>query len=480
MSERIRITYDATPTGAQFHADDAFVRGVMGPVRSGKSTMMSIEVFRRACEQAAQADGLRRTRWAVIRNTYRELEDTTLKTWLMWFPPEYGFGRMNLNSMTYGLEFGEVRSEVLFRALDRPDHVRKLLSLELTGAWVNEAREIPKAVIDAVGDRVGQYPAKKDGGCSWWGVMMDTNPPDEDHWWYALAEVERPEGWRFFRQPGGLVERGGEFVANPAAENLENLSEGADYYLRRLAGKAKAYVRVYYCGQYGFVIDGMPVHPDYVDAIHCAAEPLAPIKGMPIIIGLDFGLTPAAALVQKLLFGRYRIIDELTATNMGAKRFARELRTYLAENYRGFRFRIAGDPAGDERAQTDEETVYQVLAAEGIEAEPVFTNDVTIRREALAEPLRRLVDGKPAVELSPRCRMIRKGLAGGFCYRRKLVSGSQELYHSEPEKNLYSHPVEALEYAFMAAGEGHKVIEHEDHGRHYPERAEVEYDELGA
>lgn len=473
MSEPIRIEYNPTPTGVRFHADDSFIRGVMGPVRSGKSTMMSVEIFRRACQQRPMADGLRHTRWGVIRNTYGELKDTTLKTWLDWWPEEH-FGRMNRQDMVHNLAFRDVRAEVLFRALDRPDHVRKLLSLELTGAWVNEAREIPLAVINALPDRVGQYPAKKDGGCTWSGVMMDTNPPSNNHWWYKFAEVERPAGWRFFRQPGGLIERSGEFVSNPRAENIKNLTEGAGYYLKRLAGKAKDYVRVYYCAQYGFVIEGLPVHPDYADATHCAAEILAPVPRVPVIIGLDFGLTPAAAFIQKLLFGRYRVIDELVAQNMGAKRFGRELARYLAENYRGFKFRIVGDPSGDERAETDETTVYQALASVGIEAEPVFTNDPMVRREALAEPLRRMVDGRPAVELSPKCQMIREGLAGAWCYRRKNISGVTEVYHTAPDKNMWSHVCEALEYAFMAAGEGHKVIEMEDDGRPFQERAVME------
>ena len=37
--------------------------------------------------------------------------------------------------------------EVIFLALDRPEDVKKLLSLELTGIWINEAREIPKVLL---------------------------------------------------------------------------------------------------------------------------------------------------------------------------------------------------------------------------------------------------------------------------------------------------------------------------------------------
>jgi hypothetical protein len=49
-----------------------------------------------------------------------------------------------------------------------------------------------------------------------------------------------------------------------------------------------------------------------------------------------------------------------------------------------------------------------------------------------------------------------------------------EVYHTEPDKNLWSHVCEALEYAFMAAGEGHRVIELEDDEAPLQERAVME------
>ena len=61
--------------------------------------------------------------------------------------------------------------------------------------------------------------------------------------------------------------------------------------------------------------------------------------------------------------------------------------------------------------------------------------------------------------------MIRKGLAGGFCFKRVKVAGD-ERYHDQPDKNQYSHPVEALEYAMLGAGEGRMALQ--------PDRAHVE------
>jgi hypothetical protein len=453
-------THSRPSTIERFHQSEAFYRCVMGPVRGGKSTGMCWEIMEKAQQQAPGKDRVRRTRWVVVRSTYRELLDTTVKTWQDWFRPEK-FGTVNLNTMSHVIDVAlpdktRINCEVLFRALDRPDDVRKLLSMEVTGAWVNEARETPKGVIDVLGDRVGQYPALKDGGCTWRGVMMDTNPPDDDHWWYKIAEEERPEGWEFFKQPGGLVEVGGEFKANPEAENIENLEPG--YYLNRLGGKDADYIRVYYCNQYGFIKEGKPVYPEYIDAVHCAVEALKPVPGIPIYVGLDFGLTPAASFAQRLPIGRWIVFDELVTEDMGAVNFAKILKTKMLGEYGGFEFEIWGDPSGDSRAQTDEITPFQIMRANGVPARPAPSNDPMLRREAVVASMKALaMDGKPGFLLSPKCRILRKGMAGGYYYKRVQVSG-EERYQDKAEKNKFSHVCEGLQYLFLGAGEGRVLI----------------------
>lgn len=158
--------YVPSATMKLFHKDDSFVRALLGPIGSGKSVACCMEMMRRACEQEP-FEGVRRSRWAVIRNTYRELVDTTIKTFEDWFPRELGhFRQMDMQwTMKRRLADGtKVELEVLYRALDRPDDIKKLLSLELTGAWINEAREVPKPVLDMLQGRVGRYPSKREGG----------------------------------------------------------------------------------------------------------------------------------------------------------------------------------------------------------------------------------------------------------------------------------------------------------------------------
>lgn len=464
MSGRSTIVYRPPgPVAKAFMQSSAFFRGIMGPFGSGKSTVCVMEILRRAQNQAAGIDGKRRSRWAVVRNTYPELRTTTIKTWHQWVPPTIGRW-VDTGPPTHHIQEGELDLEVIFVSLDRPDDIAKLLGMELTGAWVDEAREVPKAVIDGLTGRAGRYPGPSLGGCSWSGILASTNPPDSDHWWYRLAEEDHPPGWEFYRQPGGL---------DPQAENLDWLNQvpetltlpegdetrrrqGRAYYERQLAGKDPDWVRVYVNGDYGFVRDGKPVYPEYRDAIHCQEFPLLP--GLPIHVGIDFGLTPAAVFGQRTAMGQWRWHSELVTEDMGAVRFAQQLRQVMHERYPGFAFgSITGDPAGDIRAQTDETTPFQILHAANVPARPAPTNDFIKRRESVAVCLGRLIDGQPGLMVHPQCTVLRKAMAGGYNYKRVQVTGAEK-YRDVPDKNQYSHVAEAGQYMMLGAGEARTLV----------------------
>lgn len=446
------------PITSAFMKSEAFVTGIMGPIGSGKTTAAIAKGLKVSARQPLH-NGKRRSRAAIVRNTFPELRTTTMKSWHDWMPLGVGHWQ-NEGPPTHTVRIGELEAEIIFLALDRPEDVRKLLSLELTWAWLNECREQPKAILDGLTGRVGRYPPVRDGGCNGPQILMDTNPCDTDHWYYRLAEEGTPEGFQFLRQPGGRA---------PGAENLENLPTG--YYERAAAGKDPDWIKVYIDGEYGFVRDGKPIYPTYNDQIHCRAFELAP--RCPIRIGMDFGLTPAATISARDVRGRWRFRSEVVTEDMGATRFALELGKHLRERYADHPIEsIRGDPAGDQRVQTDEQTVYQVLRAHKIMAQPAPTNDATVRRDAVANLLNRLVDGEPALLIHPDCRTLRKGMAGAYCLNRVRVVGF-ERYKDAPEKNQYSHVCEAMQYDVVSGGEGKAVISANPFGIHDDPRPQV-------
>ena len=454
--------------------DNSFFRGIRGPVGSGKSVACCVEIFRRALAQEPNADGIRRSRWAIIRNTNPQLRTTTIKTWLDWFP-EHVWGKFNWSvPYTHKIQTHDLDVEVIFLALDRPEDVKKLLSLEVTGVWINEAREVSKSIIDAASMRVGRFPSMKDGGCTWTGLICDTNAPEEDHWWPIMSgEVPvpdhiakeeakmlvKPSNWQFFTQPSGMIEKKDnegnvlEYIRNIKAENIANMRE--DYYPNIVQGKTKSWIDVYVMNKLGSIQDGKPIYPMFAPDVHVAKEEIPVAASIPVYIGIDFGLTPACVFGQKIR-GRWLILQEIVAFDMGIVKFSEILRQELATRYSFCEAIIFGDPAGDFRAQTDESTPFQILRGAGLVARPAPSNDVSLRLESVQSPLNRMIEGQSGLLIDPRCRNIIKGFEGGYQYRRLQVSG--ERFDDKPEKNHYSHIHDALQYLMLGAGEGRQVM----------------------
>ena len=452
------LDYKAAPTASRFHRSNAFVRGLRGPIGTGKSVTCCMEIIRRGREQSA-FQGVRKTRWAAIRNSYPELTSTTIKTWDDWAPgANTVFAAPICSTLARTLPDGtRLEIEVLFISLDRPADVKKLKSLDLTGVWINEGSELPKAVLDMATGRVGRFPSKAQGGSTWSGVILDTNSPDEDHWLYELAEVTRPEGYEFFSQPAALLKMSdGSYAPNPDAENVENHTLGYEYWLRQIPGKDDQWIKVFILGQYGSVHDGKPVYPEWNDSLHC--KEIYPVQGVQLKIGIDFGLTPAAVLTQNDAKGRLLVLDEICGEDMGFRQFLEDLLIpYLIANYpvhwakKDDLILLIGDPAGEQRAQSDEKSCFQEAKAKNLKIRAAKTNAWLPRRGAVAWFLSKLSGGQPLFLLDVGCGVLRKGFNGGYKYRRIQVTG-EERYTDEPSKNRYSHPHDALQYVALEAG----------------------------
>ena len=493
-SASLDLDFSTAPTIWKFLNNNSFVRGMMGPVGSGKSYACAAEIMLRAVKQKpSPRDGIRYSRFAVVRNSYPMLRTTTLKTWMEIFP-ENIWGRAHWSPpITHHIKLpprGEAHGidcEVIFLALDQPKDVRKLLSLELTGAWINEARELPKAIIDGLTPRVGRYPSKADGGTSWRGIWMDTNPMHDDHYWYRLAEgKEAPLGkyaWKFYRQPAGVIEvphedlpeepefngfvnsAGKWWMTNPAAENLKNLPGG--YYDQLVGGKTIDWIRCYAKGEYQYVQEGKPITPEYDDEL-MTHEGLEYDPALPLQIGLDFGLTPAAVFGQRTVSGQWRIIHELVTFDMGLERFGNQLKAELETMFPNAEVMVWGDPAGQQRDQIYEVTAFDHLKTIGLMARPTHTNDWKTRREAMASPMIRFIDKKPGLLVNKKCSRTRKALAGGYHFSRVSMGSGQERFKDVPNKNEHSHVGDAFGYLMLGGGEHKRMTKAPVHWTRQP------------
>ena len=455
------VNYVCPPTIERFWNSKAHVRGLMGPYRSGKSSGCCVFIWDKCRTQRPGADGIRRSKWAIVRNTYPELLTTALQTWLSWYPEEHFGDLVKSIPITYYLKFDDVWAEIIFLALDQEGDVKKLQSLELTAAWVNEAREVPKVIIDHLQGRIGQYPAKKDGGTAWSGLIMDTNPPDEDHWWPKMfgdappdedveevwgldqdSELEHdPNDFELFKQPSGLA---------PNAENIEHLNDGRLYYTRLARNKDKGFVNVYVHGKYGSSTGELVVYPEFREETHVSKEKLHFNNRLPLYLGWDFGLTPACIVFQVTPRGQLRVLKEIIGKEIGVRRFAKTVvRWHLNREFAGAEIISTGDPSGGYRKDTDESTCLIVLRQEGIPTQPAHTNSFEGRKDAVLHYLEGLADGQPAFLLDPSCKMLKYGFIRGYRYKRIKHKDGDRFINVVDKGNPYSHPHDGLQYGCL-------------------------------
>lgn len=467
---------------ADFATSNRFVDVIEGPLGSGKTVVLCLRLMRHAQEQRpSPIDGLRYTRFAMVRNSYPDLRRTTIRTWLDTFP-ETIYGRFNwgqppAHRIAFAFPGGDVRTEIDFLALDKPEDVRKLRSTEYTGVAFNELPFIDKELFDEATSRL-RYPPERHGGPTWRGVIADANAPDEDHWLARMTgqtdlppgltpeemrEYEWPEEWGFHLQPPALLEDLDErgfvkgYRVNPDAENIKNLP--ADYYDKQLRGKSKAWIDSRLMVRVVLVVDGSPVWPMFRTETHVAREPLRPVPGHDVVVGLDFGRQPAAIFMQAVNH-RVLVQYELIGSNEGAVDFAPKVKRFLETHYpaderRGrYRVRLVGDPKGRDKGQNDDRTAYDIFAANGLPVEPapVKQNMISTRVDAVAHVLNGMYDGKPRFVLSPLCRRLKIGMAGRYHNER------DETGELKPSKDPYSHPCDALQYGILGLGEGREMI----------------------
>jgi phage terminase large subunit len=444
--------YVPTHTGNLVHDDDNYIRLVMGPYGSGKSTLCVTEIVKRACQMPRWYAGRRRSRWAIVRNTSGELQSTTLATWLAWFEELGDIRKRQKPILTYEHSFndghGIVELELLFIALDRPEDVRKIKSLELTGCYINEASEVPKAALAHMKGRVNRYPSK--AFCTeeyWSGILADTNPPPTDHWIFKDFEENKYEGHVLFKQPPGLIKNEDkEWERNPNADNADHLPD--DYYLKLAHGQTQEFVNVFCLGVWGTVGFGKKVYPEFNSDLH-AVDDIEAIQGEPLFLAFDFGLTPACIVGQVSSRGQVRLLKEYVGIDIGLRTFTESI--VLPGIAKEFPYSNIGsctaDPSGASRDQIlDEMSCISELNSLGIKTEAARTNQLEPRIAAVRYFLNRMIDGKPALILSKKgCPVLYNAFVKDYVYKRVAVSG-EERYKDTPDKNMASHISDATQY----------------------------------
>jgi hypothetical protein len=349
----------------------------------------------------------------------------------------------------------QVKATILFRSFDGEEDVKKARGMQLSGIWVDEAGEFNKANLDMLIGRVKRYPSKADVPQANFACLFSSNAVPRDHWLHELV-VNQPFNWWIGVQPGGVVRRGNHWEVNPNAENLHNLPAG--YYQDQLGGKKESWIRQNLANEFVHHSDGRPIHPDFNEQLH--VDDLVPVHGLPVALGMDWGRTPAAVIMQQMPNGRWHVLEEVCLINAGADKLGKAVRRALNARYDGFTISSStGDPSGTAMAQTQDETPLELFDENsGLYSDPAYTNDFELRVAALDNLLTDLIDGQPAILVDrERCPTLIAGLSGKYQFRRIKVTGDDR-YHDKPDKGPESHVCEALHYGLMGEGEADNLF----------------------
>jgi hypothetical protein len=454
--------YDAPPTIASFCKCEKYGRLIAGPVGSGKTTGVIVELLRRAWQQKPGDDGLKYTRFAVTRQTLKQLKDTVLKDCDTWLNAN-GIGEWKVSESCYHINFDRVRSEWIFLPLEDAADQGRLLSMQLTGAWLSECIEMDISILGPLSGRIGRYPSGTKGAPTWNGIVADTNFPPELTPWHKFMEEPRPD-WAIFKQPSGLAWN---------AENLDHLlqteetrklpighpdriARGREYYNRMVRdhGIDSDYVKRYVKAEYGDDPTGRAVFRETFRANWHVVDDTQVIPGYPIIVGQDFGRDPWSLICQPDHMGRLIVHEEVAAENIGLEKHCQQaLRGRLLQSkYLGCKIALVGDPAGVAKSTHSEETSFDLLGRLGFPCFPAPTNDLDPRLRAVESFLGRHTNGGPSMLINREgCPHLIRALAGGYRFEFAAQTG---LRKPIPRKDEYSHVADTLQYVCLACHGG--------------------------
>jgi hypothetical protein len=366
--------------------------------------------------------------WALIRDTWENMQATTMKSFFEWFPPGVA-GTFHATKKVFTWATGLAQGEVQFLGMDDPQDASKLMSRSLAGFGMDEpAPAVGSAGIDELIFDIAMSRLRQ-SGMKWYGAKLAENNPDENHWTY-----------RKFVDPG----KDGYVVWQPT--NPENsLHLPPSYYedLRKLWGHRPDLLRRFVDGEFGFQQLGKAVTPQWSDKLHLATG-LIPIRA-DVYVLWDFGHNPTAIFTQRTPLGHWLILDALVGSESGVEELIlNEVKPLIKERYNKLKLHHIGDPNGNLREQT---SVARTAVRYILQELGGSWQSGPVRIDARVEPLRavlgRVINGRGLVQVDRiRAKPIWAALRGGWHFhvaRSGLIS-------SEPFKDQHSHPGDALGY----------------------------------
>lgn len=503
------------PISEAFFHDNSFVSFIQGPYGSAKTTTCFFKLLARAMRMPVCKDGKRHYRALVLRDTYRRMERTAIRSWHKWFPPsagEWAGGqdrpskhKLEIENLEDGID---LIFEIEFAAVGDLDIEDFMGGYEVTDMFLNEVNLQKQEVLTYGSGRCGRFPSLKDlpadmplngsaivngqeislagytvsrlppgvkykelppGAIFDYGIIGDLNAPEYGSWLLNMKFGQLDPGaaalgkTTFFRQPGGR-ENG--------AENTQHLPPA--YYERLAAANAHQdwWVKRMIDNKPGFSRAGKPVYEQYNEDLHCPKLPIELLPNVQIELAFDGGLHPAAVAGQRAHDGQMRIVKEFYFGRCGPTRFAEKIAEWLDGPAKGIPLAKthACDPTmfdGVDKESGELGIVDIIQNVTGLTLVEAPTNEPSLRQDAVRQELVYLIDGKhPALVICVTCVGVHKGMASDYRFS-KIQRETGEEHADRPLKNEASNLQDAVQY-LMLQSRGITAVVRREHGGRKP------------
>lgn len=443
MSGTNRIEFDKQTL--EFINDDSPQKTIMGSPGSGKSSACCFALRRIAEMQDPDENGIRRSKFLIVRRTVESLYQTTARSVHLWFSEKFkmrgGITGKQPPSGKYKYKHIDgtyVDIEIIFKSMNTDKAVEDLKSLEVTAAWLNECNELEQHYLTEVFQRTHRFPPKKEviengipviKKAKGTQLITDYNPQDLEHWTTKYYDSGIDNGVKFFKQPPAVLkydsgkpkgEDHDDYYVNPNAPNIRNLTD--TYYPNilqiLLATKDYTTIENKYMLKYTDLQDNDAVvfGLQFTRDLH-VGEAAKPQEFTEVLAGFDTsGNHPCIVLGQEIK-GQFHLQNGFFATGVGREDFTITTIVPLREQiYNKCRIYAYCDPhdGRDAHLATSSTEWY---SRHGISAYKAPTNDLMTRIEAVRNVLsHRLEDGRPYIVIDKGLTYLIEGLARHYAF----------------------------------------------------------------
>lgn len=456
---KINLLRSAGPVSDAYILSTNTISVICGPVGSGKTIASEKKGLVEAQRIYPGSDGVRRYVLGNFRQKYDALWKAAIPSHWKLFPKDFAGSKWSgaspraaRHDLFFDDKFGRIHMTTQFLAHGEDADPEDLRGLEFTDVQLGEIDTLPHELLIGLSRAVGREPPreviKRTGR-----IFGDLNAPDVENWTYPIFWENLQPPYMLFRQPGGMDE---------GAENLQAHGGDRSYY-QQIIDMNRAnpwYIRRMVHAIPGITRAADLVYDRFDEATQLSKEPLKPEPSLPVIIGVDGGLTPAAVYGQEMPDGQLRILREIAFERGGIEELGAAMLALEARDFRGCDFHTVCDPAmvaGEDKdaieqsqQQVSKGSDRQRLATKlGRPVQLAASNQTGRRWDAVRDKIAlQLGPGRPGYLLDPSCKGLIRGKRQTYQFRK--LQGSNDLSSVKP--TFDTHVADAEQYLAMECG----------------------------